>query len=137
MAASALLLRRTFLASFWLAGTPLLVLNTAWPAVEAIDNPRLFNVVGGHLQFNPVTRDEANKSFAHLARNVGENQVTVLQFHTKHGARQYRVDSAFEFYGFFVFSHKKTVAVWILYPESEPGGNIAQNLLMRSKNLVI
>jgi hypothetical protein len=49
--------------------------------------------------------------FAHFARKVGENEVSVLiiQFHPEHGIRQRFTDYPFNFYRFF-FSHNNSLA---------------------------
>ncbi len=81
--------------------------TTRATGIEAIDDASLFRVVRRHFQFHAVTGDEPDETLAHLARDVGEHEVTVFQFDPEHGAGKDGVNGAFEFYGFFLFRHNR------------------------------
>jgi hypothetical protein len=68
---------------------------------EAIDNPGLVEVVRGHLDFDAITYSEANETLSHFARDMGQNDVLVVEFNAEKGAGQHRVDASLEFEGFF------------------------------------
>lgn len=79
--------------------------------INTVNDPGFFRIVGRHLDADIVTGHKADESFAHLARNVGENEVAVLQFHPEHGSRQNGVNRSFQFYCFVVFLHNRDFAV--------------------------
>lgn len=66
---------------------------------------RLPEIVGRHLHIHAITHADADEMLAHLARDVGQDFVTVGQGHAKHGARQHLGYRAGQFNGFF-FSHE-------------------------------
>lgn len=80
--------------------------------IETIDDAGFVRVVGRHLELHFVTGDKTDETLAHLARDVGEDEVTVFQFDPKHGAGQDGVNGAFEFYGFFLLRHNRGRSAW-------------------------
>ncbi len=67
-------------------------------------NPRLSQIVGRHFNVYPISDADADKILSHLAGDVGQHFVAVLQSHSKHRARQNLCDSAGDFYWLF-FGH--------------------------------
>ena len=68
---------------------------------QAIDDARLREVVGRHLHLHTVAGGQADKAFAHLAADVGEDLVLVVQLHPEHRAGQDDRDVAFDREWFF------------------------------------
>ena len=68
---------------------------------QAVDNARFVEVIGGHLNFDAVSNRQADEPLAHLTRDVSQDNVLVCKFHPKHGAGQYSLHCAFQFYMFF------------------------------------
>lgn len=63
--------------------------NICWPVLfVAEDNARLAEVVGCHLHIDLVAFENADAELAHLACRMGQDFVTVLQFHLEHGVGQ-------------------------------------------------
>src|SRR5271170_4340072 len=66
--------------------------------VEAIDDTSLGEVVLRHRHLDAVAGGQADETLAHLARNMGENDVlAVVQLDAKHRAGQDRNDLALDF----------------------------------------
>ena len=66
--------------------------------IEAVDDAGLGEVVLGHLHLHPVAGREADKALAHLARDMGEDDVlAVVQLDAKHRAGQNGHHFAFDF----------------------------------------
>ena len=68
---------------------------------ESIHDARPGGVVGRHLHFHPVANREANKTLAHLAGDMRENEMVVRKGDAKHGSRKHRCDGALYCNGFF------------------------------------
>jgi hypothetical protein len=68
---------------------------------EAIDNPGLVEVVRGHLDLDSITDGESDEALSHFARDVGQNDVFVVEFNSEQGAGQHGVDASLEFERFF------------------------------------
>jgi hypothetical protein len=69
---------------------------TKIPLAKPINDARFVDIVGGHFQFHPVADGEANKAFAHLSGNVGENEMFVRELNAKHCARENGNDFSFQ-----------------------------------------
>ena len=63
--------------------------------LEAIDDPRLVNVVRRHLEFDPIADSKSNKSFAHFSGNVREDKMLVGESNPEHSTGQDRHDRSF------------------------------------------
>ena len=63
---------------------------------ESIDDASFIHIVGRHLQLHPIAGRQADKAFAHLARDMRENEMLVREFHAKHRAGQHGDDLAFQ-----------------------------------------
>jgi hypothetical protein len=68
---------------------------------ESINDASLVDVVRRHFKFHPVADREANKTFAHLSRNMREDEVFVRQRDAKHGAGENGQDRPFHLDSFF------------------------------------
>ncbi len=68
---------------------------------EPINDTRLVDIVGRHLQFHTIADREADKAFAHFARNMREDEMFICQRDTKHCAGKNGHDYPFYFDGFF------------------------------------
>src|SRR5215472_8414808 len=58
------------------------------PSLIAIDDPSSRQVVRRQLHRYLVSRQDADEVLAHLARDVSQHPVLVLQLHSEHGVRQ-------------------------------------------------
>ena len=56
--------------------------------LEAERYPALGQIIGSHFDIHPVTGENADAVFAHLAACVRQNLVIIVQLHTKHCIRQ-------------------------------------------------
>ena len=65
-----------YLAAVKIKGAPLLV---------SINNPGPGQVVGRHVEKNPVAGENPDKMHPHFPRDVGQDPVTIVQFNAKHG----------------------------------------------------
>ena len=65
------------------------------------DDARLCEIVGGELDLDFVTRDDANKVLSHLPGDVREDVATVREVHAKHGTGEDGGHDSFDFYGIF------------------------------------
>jgi hypothetical protein len=68
---------------------------------ESIHDSRLIDIVRGHFQLHPVADGEANKSFSHFARDMGEDYVIVRQADAEHRAGEHGGNQSFELELFF------------------------------------
>src|SRR5437870_8012915 len=68
---------------------------------EPINDAGLVDIVRRHFEFHAVANRKANKTFAHLSRNMREHEVLVCQRDTKHCAGKNRQDCPFHFNSFF------------------------------------
>ena len=83
----------------WQGLTPLALRACAGAAARTfvpIDDAALLQVVGGHLDANPVAHNRTNAEFPHLARCVSDDPVVVFQHYAKTAIGQDFVDLAFE-----------------------------------------
>src|SRR5215216_8197603 len=71
----------------------------------AIDDARAVEVVGRDLNPNPVPRQDPDAEAAHLAGDVAEHLVAVVELHPEHRVRERLHDLAFEF-DFLFFSQE-------------------------------
>ena len=63
---------------------------------------RLGEVVLRHLHFHAIAGGQADETLAHLARDMGQDDVlAVVQLDTKHRAGQHCRDAAFDLNGLF------------------------------------
>jgi hypothetical protein len=60
-------------------------------------NATLSQIVRCHFNLNLITRQNADVMLTHLARNMGNNGVTIFQFNFESGVRQGVYNLAFEF----------------------------------------
>jgi len=66
--------------------------------VEAVDDAGLGEVVLRHLHFHAIAGGQADEALAHLARDMGQDDVlAVVQLDAKHRAGKDRDDPAFNF----------------------------------------
>lgn len=72
---------------------------------EAVNDARLVQIVGRHLQLHPVAHGEADESLAHAARDVSEHGVLVCQFNAEHRSSEDCGDFSFGFNRGF-YSHE-------------------------------
>jgi len=68
---------------------------------ESIYDPRLVDIVRRHFQLHPVANGEADKTFPHFARDMGEDNVIVRQADPKHGAGEHGGNQSFQLQLFF------------------------------------
>ena len=87
----------------------LLILSQRGSLPHAERDSRFGQVVGGHFQSYTVANGEADEVFAHLAGDMREDFMLVVQRHSEHGARQNRFDNAFQFDRLFCAHNIQTV----------------------------
>ena len=77
---------------------------------EPPNNARFIQIVRRHLQFDPISRGEANPPLAHFAADGGEHHVFIVEFHAEHRSRQDDRNDAFNFNMIFfhVYNYSKT-----------------------------
>jgi hypothetical protein len=68
---------------------------------EPEDDTAFGQVVGGHLHADAVTDGEPHEMFTHLARDMGQDLVIVVEFYPEHGAGQNSQNAAFNCYVLF------------------------------------
>jgi hypothetical protein len=68
-------------------------------AGEAVNDSAFGEVVRSHFKFDAVSDGQADKSLPHLARDVGQDGVAVVEFDSKHGIGQDLDHFAFDFNG--------------------------------------
>ena len=68
---------------------------------QTVGNPRLVQIVGGHLHFYAVADRKPDPALAHLATDGGQNEMLVLEFDAEHGAGEHSRDATFHFDMFF------------------------------------
>jgi hypothetical protein len=68
---------------------------------ETVDNPGLVKVVRGHLDLHAITDGESDEALSHFARDVGQDDVFVVEFNAEQGTGQHRVNASLEFERFF------------------------------------
>jgi hypothetical protein len=73
--------------------------------LEPEGDATLTEIVGGHLNGDPVTRQYANTVFPHLAGGVRQNFVIIIKLYAEHGIRQQFSHRTIEFHEIF-FSHE-------------------------------
>ena len=66
-------------------------------ALQTIDDARLREIVGRHLQLHAVARGEADEALAHAARDVCEHEVLIGQLYAEHGSGEDRSNSSLDF----------------------------------------
>ena len=66
------------------------------PGLEAVNDACFVGIVRGHFDFHPIPNHQANEAFTHFAGDVSQYFVSVLEFHTEHGASQHGGDGAFK-----------------------------------------
>ena len=72
----------------------------------AENNTATVQVVRGKFNLYAVTRNDADVVFAHLAAQMGKDNVLILQFNTEHGVRKGFFYNTFNFYSVIFISHK-------------------------------
>jgi hypothetical protein len=87
---------------------------------------RLSEIVGRHFDVYSIANADADKILSHLAGDMGEDFVAVLQSHPKHCARQNLSDSAGDFYRLF-FGHALNLFILraSVLPRKPSFGNIS------------
>lgn len=68
---------------------------------ESVNDTSFVDIVRRHLELDPITGREADETFAHFARDMGENGMIVRKLDAEHGASQDGSDFPFEFDSFF------------------------------------
>ncbi len=71
------------------------------------------------------------KTLAHLAGDVREDEVAVVELHPEHGPGENGVDRAFQFYGFVVLHNRWKAAL------SRNSQNLEANSLSKSRQIGI
>src|SRR3954453_14409086 len=71
----------------------------------AVDDPSARQVVRRQLHDDPVIRKDTDVVHPHLAADVREDLVTVLQLYLEHGVRQRLDHGALDFDGALLFGH--------------------------------
>ena len=71
--------------------------RVAIPLPQTINNPSLVQIVGGHLDLDPVSDGQPDESVSHLAGNVRQDNVPVIKFHSEHGSSQNGLNLSFQF----------------------------------------
>src|SRR3954454_16683670 len=61
-----------------------------------VDDPRAVEVIRRHLDPHPIPRQDPDAEASHLARDVPEDDVAVVELHSEHGVRERLDDLAFE-----------------------------------------
>ena len=61
------------------------------------DNASLGQIVGGQLQGHPVSGEDTDEILSQLSADMGQNPVSVLQFHLTHGIGQFLHNSSLFF----------------------------------------
>ena len=69
--------------------------------LEPVYNPRLGGVVGRHLHPHPIADGQANKTFAHFARNMREHEMLVRERYSEHRSGQHACDRSLQLNGLF------------------------------------
>jgi hypothetical protein len=57
-------------------------------STQTINYSCLAQIIRRHLEFNPVSQVQPDEALSHLARDVGEDNLTIGQLDTKHGSRK-------------------------------------------------
>ena len=70
--------------------------GTATRTLVPIDDAAFLQVVGGHLDANPIAHNRADAEFPHLAGCVSDNPVVVFKHYAETAIGQDFVDLAFE-----------------------------------------
>jgi hypothetical protein len=76
-----------------------LTLAPTLPLPEAVDNPGFAQIIGRHLEFDPVAQVKSDKALSHLARNVGQYHLLIGKLYSKHCSRKNRDDFTFDWNG--------------------------------------
>src|SRR5215212_2176155 len=61
-----------------------------------VDDPRAVEVIRRHLDPHPIPRQDPDAEPSHLARDMSEDDVAVVELHPEHGVRERLDDLAFE-----------------------------------------
>ena len=69
--------------------------------LESVDDAAAGEIVGGHLYEDPIPGKDADEVLAHLAADVGQHLVFILQFDPEYRVRQGLNHCGFELNGFF------------------------------------
>ena len=77
----------------------------------SIDDSAAGKVVGGEPHANLVAGNDADIVFPHFAREMGENDVAVLQFDPEHRVGEGFADDPLHLNGFF-FRHVNSLNYW-------------------------
>src|SRR5674536_361049 len=75
------------------------------PLLEPVRDPASAEVVGRKLHLDPVDGQDADVVHAHLAGDVGEHFVVVVEMHSEHRVGQRLDDLAFDLDGLFFVRH--------------------------------
>jgi len=73
--------------------------------LESVNNPSFGGIVRGHLHPDPIAYRQADKTFAHFARNMRQHKMIVRKRDPKHCSGQHGHDRSFQFDRFFGVSH--------------------------------
>jgi hypothetical protein len=71
----------------------------------SIDNSSAIQIIGGNFYDDAVSGNDSDKVLAHLAGNMGQDFVSIVEFDPKLRVRQRLDDAAFDLNGLF-FGHK-------------------------------
>src|SRR5215208_4985894 len=61
-----------------------------------VDDPRAVEVIRRHLDPHPIPRQDPDAEPSHLARDMSEDDVAIVELHPEHGVRERLDDLAFE-----------------------------------------
>jgi len=64
-------------------------------------------VVGRKFDFDPIAGNDADVILSHLAGEVGQDDVSILNLHPEHGVGEGFSDNAFHFDRFFFVCHRR------------------------------
>ena len=74
-----------------------LPLRTSLPLLVAVGDPTSFEVVGGQLDLDAIAREDPDVVHAHLAGDVREHLVPVLELDSEHGVGKGLDDRPFQY----------------------------------------
>lgn len=76
---------------------------------QAIDNPRLAEIIRRHLELHAITEVETDKALAHLTGNMGQHHLVIRKLYAKHRSGENRDDFTFDWDGRFIGHAKQNL----------------------------
>jgi hypothetical protein len=62
---------------------------------ESVNDARFSKVVGRHLKLDSISSRQADESFPHFSRDVGEDEMLIGKLNAKHSSREHSDDFTF------------------------------------------